>query len=103
MESETNRNNREAQFLEYLLCTAVTRERQKCFIRLRYLGKIFSNISSRLFSQFRSAFLFDLEKTRNIAVSDVFESYLSSQSHKPFESKSSQSHLNFFESVGVKS
>ena len=30
------------------------------------------------------------------SVSDVFELFLSSQSHKPFESKSSQNHLKFF-------
>jgi len=29
--------------------------------------------------------------------SDVPESFLSSQSHKPFESESSQSHYNFFQ------
>jgi len=31
-----------------------------------------------------------------LAASDVSESFLSSQSHKPFESESSQSHLKFF-------
>jgi len=40
---------------------------------------------------------------RSLSNSDVTESFLSSQSHKPFESESSQSYLNFFRVESIQS